>query len=74
MGSARSVPDRATLTKGQAGQESDFTNRNTTFMAWNLMHLAKLLRQSGGIPAWGNVPEQWNAGKDLGLDPNPEYR
>ncbi|EXF23852.1 flavodoxin [Nesterenkonia sp. AN1] len=67
-------PGPSYLDEGSGGPESDFTNRNTTFMAWNLMHMAKLLRQAGGIPAWGNVPEQWDAGEDLGLDPNPEYR
>ncbi len=28
----------------RAGLDNDFTNRNTTFMTWNLMHLAKLLK------------------------------
>lgn len=67
-------PGPSYLDPGSGGPESDFTNRNTTFMAWNLMHMAKLLRQAGGIPARGNVPEQWDSGKDLGVDPNPEYR
>lgn len=38
-----------------AGFDSEFTNRNTTFMAWNLMHTAKMLKDSGGIPAVGNT-------------------
>ncbi|MBO0594974.1 flavodoxin family protein [Nesterenkonia sp. E16_7] len=67
-------PGPSYLDPGSGGPESDFTNRNTTFMAWNLMHMAKLLHQAGGIPAWGNVPEQWDSGQDLGLWPNPEYR
>jgi integrase len=25
------------------GPDDDFTNRNTTFMTWNLMHLARML-------------------------------
>ncbi len=53
--------------------ENDFTRRNTTFMAWNLMHLAAILRESGGIPAWGNQRTAWDAGCRFD-HPNPEYR
>ena len=35
----------------KVGFDNDFTNRNTTFMTWNLMHVAKLLKDNGGIPA-----------------------
>jgi len=28
--------------------------RNTTFAAWNMLHLARLLKDAGGIPAHGN--------------------
>src|SRR5580698_4043060 len=41
------------------GYDNDFTNRNATFMAWNLMHMARLLKDNGGIVAVGNVPEDW---------------
>lgn len=53
--------------------ENDFTRRNTTFMAWNLMHLAAILHKSGGIPAWGNQRTAWDAGCRFD-HPNPEYR
>ena len=46
----------------RAGLDNDFTNRNTTFMTWNLMHLAQLLKRSGGIPAQGNQRSLWDAG------------
>ena len=26
------------------GPENDFTNRNTTFMTWNILHLARLMK------------------------------
>ena len=42
------------LDPGSGGPENDFTNRNTTFMTWNLMHLARLIVDAGGIPAHGN--------------------
>ena len=33
-------PGPSYLDPGSGGPENDFTNRNTTFMTWNLMHLA----------------------------------
>jgi multimeric flavodoxin WrbA len=56
-----------------AGVDNDFTNRNTTFMTWNLMHLAKMLKANGGIPAYGNQRSEWDAGARFDY-PNPEYR
>ena len=38
---------------GVVGLDNEFTNTNTAFMTWNLMHLARMLK--GGIPAEGNV-------------------
>lgn len=66
-------PGPSYLDEGSGGIENDFTNRNTTFMSWNLMHLAKMLRDANGIPAYGNQMAKWNArtNKD---NPNPEYR
>lgn len=55
------------------GIDNDFTNRNTTFMTWNLMHLAKMLKSSGGIPAQGNQRSKWDAGARFDFE-NPEYR
>lgn len=40
-----------------AGFDNEFTNQNTKFMAWNLMHSAKLLADNGGFPSGGNLPE-----------------
>ena len=34
-------PGPSYLDPGSGGPENDFTNRNTTFMTWNLMHLAR---------------------------------
>lgn len=58
---------------GGAGLENDFTNRNTTFMTWNLMHMAKILKTNGGIPAYGNQRSEWDAGCRYDFD-NPEHR
>lgn len=55
------------------GLGNDFTNRNTTFMTWNLMHMAKMLKDKGGIPAHGNQRSEWDAGARFDYA-NPEYR
>ena len=55
------------------GLDNDFTNRNTTFMAWNLMHTAHMLKSNGGIRAHGNVRSDWRVGTRLSHE-NPEYR
>jgi len=58
---------------GSGGPENDFTNRNTTFLTWNLLHLARLLKDAGGIPAHGNQRSSWDAGCRFDFD-NPDYR
>lgn len=58
---------------GRVGLDNDFTNRNTTFMTWNLMHIATMLKQAGGIPAYGNQRSEWDAGARFDFA-NPEYR
>ncbi|MGE3194544.1 MAG: flavodoxin family protein [Microbacteriaceae bacterium] len=67
-------PGPSYLDPGSGGPENDFTNRNTTFMTWNLLHLARMLKDAGGIPAHGNLRQEWNAGERFGFDANPEYR
>ena len=57
----------------RAGFDNDFTKRNLTFMTWNLMHIAKMLADAGGIPAQGNSVPEWNEGRRFD-HPNPEYR
>jgi multimeric flavodoxin WrbA len=66
-------PGPSYLDPGSGGPENDFTNRNTTFMAWNLMHTARMLRDAGGFPAHGNQRSAWEAGCRFDF-PNPDYR
>jgi multimeric flavodoxin WrbA len=66
-------PGPSYLDEGSGGPENDFTNRNTTFMTWNLMHLAQMLKQAGGIPTYGNQRAAWDKGERFGFK-NPEYR
>ncbi len=56
-----------------AGYDSEFTNKNTTIMAWNLMHAAKLLKDNGGFPTKGNTVSEWSDVTNA-ADQNPEYR
>ena len=66
-------PGPSYLDQGSGGPENDFTNRNTTFAAWNMLHLARMLKDAGGIPTHGNQRPAWDAGCSLDF-PNPEYR
>lgn len=43
----------------RAGFDSEFTNKNTTIMTWNLMHTAQMLKEKGGFPVGGNVADTW---------------
>lgn len=55
------------------GFDNDFTNRNTTFMAWNILHIAKMLKDNSGIPAVGNTTEGWKHVTNAKSE-NPEYQ
>ena len=44
----------------RAGYDNDFTNKNATIMAWNLMHMASMLRASNGLSSVGNTPDGWS--------------
>lgn len=54
------------------GLDNAFTNRNTAFMTWNLLHLARMLKDAGGIPAQGNSRRDQQPAQPM--HPNPEYR
>ncbi|MEZ5244893.1 MAG: NAD(P)H-dependent oxidoreductase [Acidimicrobiales bacterium] len=56
-----------------AGYDSEFTNKNCTVMAWNLMHTARMLRDRGGFPTEGNTVGEWSHVTNA-ADQNPEYR
>ncbi len=58
---------------GRVGFDNEFTQRNTTFMTWNLIHLARMLKDAGGMPAHGNQRTAWADGARFD-HPNPEYR
>jgi multimeric flavodoxin WrbA len=66
-------PGPSYLDEGSGGPENDFTNRNTHFMTWNLLHVARMLKDQGGIPAHGNRRDEWDA-MCHPANPNPEHR
>lgn len=66
-------PGPSYLDEESNAKNNDFTNRNTTFMTYNLMHLAKILKENGGYPAYGNSKEDWDNGSRWNFE-NPEYR
>jgi multimeric flavodoxin WrbA len=66
-------PGPSYLDEDSGGRMNDFTNRNTTFMTWNLLHVARMLKDAGGIPAHGNQRTAWDAGCRFDF-PNPDYR
>jgi multimeric flavodoxin WrbA len=63
-GPGPSYGDKVEGSATPAGFDNEFTNRNTTFMAWNLMHMARMLKDNNGIDAVGNTVAGWNVLKD----------
>ena len=55
-----------------AGYDNDFTQKNAVFTSWNCLHLARMLKDAGGIPAYGNVSKDWKDGDRFG-HPYPQY-
>jgi multimeric flavodoxin WrbA len=54
-------------------RNNDFTNRNTTFMTYNLLHLASMLKKNDGYDSYGNSRGDWDDGSRWNFE-NPEYR
>lgn len=66
-------PGPSYLDKESNAKSNDFTNRNTTFMTYNLLHLATLLKENNGYNAYGNSRADWDTGSRWSFE-NPEYR
>jgi multimeric flavodoxin WrbA len=66
-------PGPSYLDPGSGGPENEFTARNTAFLTWNLMHLARMLKDAGGFPVGGNSRTEWDAGCRP-ANSNPEHR
>jgi len=66
-------PGPSYLDEGSSGPQKNFIQRNTTIVAWNLMHTARLIREAGGFPAHGNQRRSWDAACRFD-HPKQEYR
>lgn len=55
------------------GREDEMTLTERQRELWNLLHMARLLRDAGGFPAHGNQRAFWDAGCRFDFA-NPEYR
>lgn len=66
-------PGPSYLDEESGAKDNAFTNRNTTFMTYNILHLASFLKEKNGYPKYGNSREAWDDGTRWNFD-NPEYR
>ena len=64
-------PGLSYMNAGSGGPQNDFTNRNTAIMCWNLLHMARLLKDSP-IHPYGNDRQAYKAGETFGFIP-PAY-
>lgn len=53
------------------GEHNAWATRNTVFMAWNVLHLARMVTDAGGIPAYGNSTFDWDLTKPEHPNPDP---
>jgi multimeric flavodoxin WrbA len=65
-------PGPSYLDPAHGGERNAWASRNTVFMTWNLLHMARMLKDAGGIPAYGNSTHDWDQAH--AEHPNPEYR
>lgn len=61
-------PGPSYLDEDSGGPQTDYTNRTAAAMTWNLLHLARILKDAGAIPAVGNVTAKWEAGERWGFE------
>jgi multimeric flavodoxin WrbA len=63
-------PGPSYLDPTAGGEHNAWATRNTVFMTWNVLHLARMLKDAGGIPAYGNSTHDWDLTQPT--DPNPK--
>lgn len=59
-------PGPSFLDDESGGRENEYTQRTTTFMTWNLLHLARIIKDADGIPGYGNLLTAWEEGERFG--------
>ena len=55
------------------GSRWDFSDLRAIYVNCTLLHLARMIKDAGGIPAHGNQRTEWDAGCRFDY-PNPEHR
>jgi hypothetical protein len=65
-------PGPSDLDEIGGGEQNAWATRNTVFMTWNMLQLARMLKDAGGFPGYGNSTRDWNL--EQSDHPNPEYR
>ena len=63
IGPGPSYGDKKDGEEGRVGFDHLFTQRNATFLAWNMLHMARMLKDAGGLPGYGNDADAWDAGE-----------
>lgn len=56
-------PGPSYLDKEAGAKNHEFTNKNTTFMTYNVLQLAKLLKENEGYSSYGNSGPAWEDGE-----------
>jgi len=56
-------PGPSYLDEDSGARDHEFTNKTSTFMAYNLMHLASYLKEKDGYPSYGNSEGKWDEGE-----------
>lgn len=65
-------PGPSYLDKESGAKDHEFTNKTITFMTYNLMYLARYLKEKDGYPSYGNSVQKWNKGERWKFE-KPEY-
>lgn len=65
-------PGPSYLDEDGGGQRNAWTTRNAVFTTWNMLHLARMIKDAGGVPGHGNIATEWDLSQPE--HPNPEYR
>ena len=50
----RPGPGPSDSPRARAGPENDVTHATPTFMTWNLLHIAQMLKDADGIRVYGD--------------------
>lgn len=66
-------PGPSYLDEESGAKDHEFTNKTITFMTYNIMHLARYLKEKDGYPSYGNSEQKWNNGERWKFE-KPEYK